>query len=171
MTDPYMYTDLHGDQIEVSPCEGGDGPAAMLRTLQDGIYVAVAPTDLAEFTTALHTAAGQPEPILLDRPTVDLTEGLSLFDGVYGASYERDTGLVTVRSTAGTEHTTSTNEMRQAAAHLAAFADLADTEPDPTEVTHWVELIHREVTYREDWTPESLARAIVREARKGRDHA
>lgn len=63
-----MYTDRHGDQIEVIPCEGGDGPAAMVRTVQDG-YVAVAPTDLAEFAAALHSAAGLPTPILLDRTT------------------------------------------------------------------------------------------------------
>lgn len=139
------WGDHRGGRLELAlmvPCLAPSSDPSAARPEPDGGCVTIEAREfhlpvqkIPEFTGTLYEAAGQPVPVVLERPQIQGTT--SIFLGGY--SVGRDPGAVTIF--VGTEERRLTpGEAREYAAAIAERADQADAGKAETEAL--TDLIH-----------------------------
>lgn len=155
------WTDKAGHRLVVAPADGLN-PARLEVALPDGEKYGFAArfwldgeAGLAEIAVAMFAASGQPAPVITPRPDVDTRAGMD-FGPLRLKVAER--GRVAVQAGAVAE-TWPSSRVRQVAGAMVAYADAAESEPDPAEVEKLGNLIAEE---RSLAGSAELARKILR---------
>jgi hypothetical protein len=153
------FTDRYGTGLEV----GGEASfAACARvTVSKPCGVHVEASDFPALIAALYAAAGQPGPVILDRP--EEPRASLEFEGITWTLRPGD-GVEATR--AGAIVTTGTlyrpERLRGIAAALACLADEAERdEPDPADVAKLTRVLERSGALSTDTPVEALARAAL----------
>lgn len=139
----YTYNDRDGERLTIESC--GERAATAVLSAPNGAHVPAA--DLPTIVAQLYEAAGQPAPIVLDRPAEEDLRAGGWLDGKCVRAPERAIGTITP------------DLARAYAARMAAAADLADAEPDPQLIAHLADVVTRAGVLGS--AAETIARAIL----------
>jgi hypothetical protein len=154
------FADQYGTELEVSGETALPGCARVWVSGRCGIHVRAA--GFPAFIAALYEAAGLPAPVILERPAVP-KDGARLRFGKFGMRMLNG-GIAF--SLPGVEvEAVPPGAARELAAHIAAYADEAEGEPDPDDVTELAEEIRGDLARiggRPDEATEIAARAALR---------
>jgi hypothetical protein len=123
-----VFTDRYGTELRVGGEATFAGCARLMVTRTCGIHVESA--DFPALIGALYEAAGLPAPVVLERPGVP--QGTSpLRYGDFGMRMHK--GGIAFSLPGVEARAISPAAARELAAHIAAYADEADREPDAAE--------------------------------------
>lgn len=149
---PLAIADDHGSTFRVSTCD--DGGHAWIRVTDSHGQIAnacVNPAEFPEAALALYEACGLPVPVILERPEMPASGILTELGTVY--PYHSRGGLLVGVSGKENDRYLKPGAAREAAAALAACADLEMPGPDPAELSSLM---------REAGIGEVSARAAIR---------
>ncbi|MEV0619539.1 hypothetical protein AB0I81_39915 [Nonomuraea sp. NPDC050404] len=137
----YRFTDRDGDKLAISSAPNNPNTVHIARTC--GVLM---PADeLPKFVAKLYEAAGQPAPIILDRPSPE-----ALREWISGGEVDAYTDL----------RWHSPQAARERAAHLAAAADLIEAEKTNKAVSDLAVLLVGAAQLPK-YAAETLARAVL----------
>lgn len=132
MTRPWIYTDP-ASECQLMVCAASQAGHVTLEAYDPSdtaiVRLGIGPADLPALASAVHEASGTPEPVILGRckTSPDGTTATAL--GGIGAD-GRDVAIAGPQAAR-----ISPAQARAAAAALVTYADIAEQEPDPAEVS------------------------------------
>jgi hypothetical protein len=125
--EPYVHEDVEGDRLIIAEREGKPGVA--LVKARGGAEVTA--LDLPVIVAKLYEACGLNLPVILDRPEVPVPGSIARCGMV---TIDRLRDQVTLGLYGVQPEGITPAEARVIAGYLVAYADHAETEPDPAEV-------------------------------------